>query len=71
MTIQINSEKSSLFGFTEAALAELGILAIVVLVYDITKSTVYAISPNLYRRLVPLREILSLRGRQHHTEMEG
>ena len=47
--------------FTEAILAELGILTIVVLGYDITKALVLKISPKIYDKLVPFRAKLSIR----------
>lgn len=65
------SRKASFCKFTEAAIAELGILTMTILVYEISKAILYRISPKLYQNLAPLRKILSLRSRRHHTKVEG
>lgn len=65
MTSPINSEKIAFCNFTEAILAESGILTIAILGYDITKTIIYSISPKLYIHLAPLRTILSISGRRN------
>jgi hypothetical protein len=59
MTSPINSEKIAFCTFTEAILAESGILTIVVLGYHITKSILFKINPKIYDKLAPFRARLS------------
>ncbi|MEY2986184.1 MAG: hypothetical protein RJB24_413 [Candidatus Parcubacteria bacterium] len=67
MARPINSEKIVFCSFTEAILAESGILTIAILGYDITKSIIYRISPRLYTHLAPLRTMLSISSRRNKT----